>query len=154
MQMTGAITERNLTRHFDSIKANGTGYVKAVASVVTLHGTEAQDAALNLFRDSPFCQPERDLGIAEPFSAVVHPQGSSVRVDHSSHKANGYEHSGALFSNSQTILPILQRVNSKATELFRAGAYLHQYEAHGITKDDFKHSFLEVGQVIQDYRSL
>ena len=154
MQVTGAITERGLARRFDSIIASGGCPVKAVASVLTLHGAEARESASNLAHESPFCQSEHGDDTVQPYSRMVHPTGTSVRVDYSDHKANGYEHSGALFSNSQAILPILQRVNAKAVELFKAGAYLHQYEAHGVTRDDFRESFLQVGQVIQDYRSI
>ena len=162
MQLTGATTERGLARHFESIKSSGRGQMKTVASVLTLHGTDAEDATLNMAPKSPLCEVPRDWdengereGDMPPlYSDTVHPSGESVRVDYSHHRANGYDHSGVLFSNSQAILPVLQRVNTKAIELFKAGAYLHQYEAHGVTKDDFRASFLDVGQVIQDYRAL
>ena len=137
--------------------------MKTVASVLTLFGADAEDAALKMAPESPLCEVpqdwvedgERERDMLPPlYSDTVHPPGEWVRVDYSHHRANGYEHSGVLFSNSQAILPVLQRVNTKAIELFKAGAYLHQYEANGVTKDDFRASFLDVGQVIQDYRAL
>ena len=77
-----------------------------------------------------------------------------MQAFHSPHFANGYSRSAVLVSNSQACLPVLQRVNSKGIELFKAGAYLHQYEQYGVGQEEFRDAFLEVGQTIQHYRAL
>lgn len=72
----------------------------------------------------------------------------------SSHHINGYQRSASLISNSQSIIPFLNRPVLKAAHMFQSRAYLHQYTRLGITESDFEESFLTLGQVIQNYQSL
>ena len=69
---------------------------------------------------------------------------------------NGYQRSLTLVSNGQTVVPYLRRLLSKATEMFRVGAYVHQYtEVNGdLEIDDFVDSFRALGQIHEDYKSL
>ena len=77
-----------------------------------------------------------------------------VMVCKSTHHINGYQRSVSLISNSQSILPFLERPVLKAAHMFQSRAYLHQYSRFGISENDFEEAFLSLGQVIQNYRSL
>ncbi|PRP78227.1 hypothetical protein PROFUN_13865 [Planoprotostelium fungivorum] len=65
-----------------------------------------------------------------------------------------YSKCATLLSNSQSAVQPLDKIVSKAYNMYHSGAYLYQYEAHGITRDDFDLSFVQLEKVIQDYRSL
>jgi hypothetical protein len=67
---------------------------------------------------------------------------------------NGYQRATSSISNSQTILPILQRTVNKASDLFHSNAYLHQYTNYGIEKEDFIDSFRTLGSVINNYSDI
>ena len=69
---------------------------------------------------------------------------------------NGYQRSLTLVSNGQTVLPYLRRLLAKATEMFKVGAYVHQYtEVNGdLEISDFIDAFRALGQVHEDYKSL
>ena len=64
-----------------------------------------------------------------------------------------YEKMGSTLTNSQAVLPLLQRA-SRCKEKFRVGAYVHQYEAHGVGKEEFEQSFLAVDQIVAGYSGL
>ena len=70
------------------------------------------------------------------------------------HTINGYQRATSSISNSQSILPILQRTTRKASELFHSNAYLHQYTKYGIEKEDFIDSFRTLGSVINNYSDI
>lgn len=59
-----------------------------------------------------------------------------------------------LLSNSQMPLDPLNRVISKAWDMFASRAYTHHYLRHGLTEDDFVNSFACLEQVLQDYAAL
>jgi tubulin delta len=67
---------------------------------------------------------------------------------------NGYQRSASLLSNSQSILPLLQRSTAKAADMFAMNAFVHQYKEHGLELADFTSAFMNVGQVIENYRSM
>jgi hypothetical protein len=87
-------------------------------------------------------------------SACEWADDQSVELYHSSHCLNGYHRSASIVSNSQSILPYLNRPVAKAAAMFQSGAYLHQYSKFSIERDDFEQAFLNLGQVIQNYESL
>lgn len=154
MQMTGSFSERGLVSRVNQAKSAG-NVMRSLASVLVCRGSDADAAAQidggGAFENSPFNSP-KDLNRVYRQSLPNFPP--PVRAYHSRHFTNGYRHSAVLWSNSQACLPVLQRVTKKATELFKVGAYLHQYESHGVSTEDFRDSFMEVGQIIQNYRSL
>ena len=59
-----------------------------------------------------------------------------------------------LFSNSQMSVDPLNRVISKAWQMFASRAYIHHYLRHGMTEEDFVNSFACLEQVLQDYALL
>ena len=52
------------------------------------------------------------------------------------------------------MLPVLERSTSKASKMFQAGAYVHQYENFGLEKEDIVTCMRTLGQVIENYRSI
>ena len=77
-----------------------------------------------------------------------------LTICHSPLLVNDYQRSASLLSNSAAVLPLLQRVVGKASDLYGARAYVHQYTPHGLEEEDFVTAFRNVGQVVQNYRSL
>lgn len=69
-------------------------------------------------------------------------------------KAFGYSRVGAIASNSQAILPTLERTITKAADLYNVSAYVHSYTREGFEHHDFQHAFLGVGQFVVNYREL
>jgi hypothetical protein len=67
---------------------------------------------------------------------------------------SGYQRSMSLISNGQTVLPYFQRLLLKSSDMFRRGAYLHQYTSAKLEIDDFVESFRSLGQITENYKSL
>jgi tubulin delta len=66
----------------------------------------------------------------------------------------GYDKCATLLSNSQAIIHSLDHIVQRSWSMFTAHSYLHQYECHGVTRDDFMASFLTLEQVLHDYRTI
>lgn len=64
-----------------------------------------------------------------------------------------YEKMGALLTNSQAVLPLLQRV-VRCREKFEVRAYVHQYAAFDCGEPEFEEAFSTLEQVIANYSSL
>lgn len=79
---------------------------------------------------------------------------SAVQINYTNLQLNGYQRSATVISNGQAILPVLQRSLQKATSMFRAGAYLHQYSMHGMEEADFCEAFRIINTVIKTYAEL
>ena len=69
-------------------------------------------------------------------------------------QVNGYQRSISLLSNNNSVVPFLERIHLRASELFHNKAYLHQYKTYGVEENDFLESFQQVGQIIHNYQSL
>jgi len=104
----------------------------AFASKLIVRGKDAQEAA----------KAVRTLGI--PDSVIV--EWSSC--------SSPYQRSASLFSNSQSVLPILQRPLVKAKKMFEVRAFVHQYTPYGLGQDDFSLAFQSIGQYIMNYMGL
>jgi tubulin delta len=48
----------------------------------------------------------------------------------------------------------LDKVVGRAYEMFLSKAFLYQYEKHNIMQSDFEESFIQLEQIIQDYKQL
>lgn len=77
-----------------------------------------------------------------------------LRVFKSHVKANGYHRSVSCLSNGQAVLPLLERSFQKSRKLFEAGAYIHQYMAQGVERDDFTNAFQDLHEVILNYSTI
>lgn len=92
---------------------------------------------------------------SSPWSQSVYGQtNGSVSVAYSTRSLKGYHRSASLISNGQSVLPLLIEPQVRAANMYRCGAYLHQYTDLGIERADFEEAFLNLGQVVQNYRSL
>jgi len=69
-------------------------------------------------------------------------------------KFSNYDKMAVLLSNSQSIIKPLDTLLEQAHRMFLAGGYIHQYEKHGITHEDFMQSFVQLEQVVQNYKQL
>ena len=65
-----------------------------------------------------------------------------------------YEKCCTLVSNNQSCVRPLEQVCRKAWNMFSAGAYLHQYNKHGFSQQDFLNSFVEVEQMLKNYHTI
>jgi len=179
MNRKGTASERGLGRR--SVKASAgvddEPPIRNIGSSLTLRGPDALEAALAVasggadstvplssvssssssssfssrttmaMRDSPAIAAFGKNGYSQ---TLKHP----LLFAHSCHLANGYQRSASLVTNGQSILPILQRAASKSADMFRVGAYVHQYKDFGLETDDFVDAFLAIGQTIENYQAL
>ena len=81
-------------------------------------------------------------------------ESTPIKICASDVAANGYQRATSVAANSQAILPLLQRAMRGGTELFQAGAYLHQYSTYGIEEADFLEAFRSIGCAIQNYNEM
>jgi hypothetical protein len=150
------------------------GVSKNVGSVLTVHGADAESAAGSILTHH---QAQRQRG--GPGHARGSPQQAAVaavgegnhqiqfsssyaswapsppcRVHASPFAVNGYLRSASLLSNGQTVLPSLQRPLLSGSNMFRSGAYVHQYQACGLEVEDFITAFRSLGQIVNNYQSL
>ncbi|XP_072412159.1 tubulin delta chain isoform X1 [Chiloscyllium punctatum] len=82
------------------------------------------------------------------------PADSALSVWRTSTTFNKYEKSASIVSNSQCLQRSLDRIVTKAWDMFASRAYVHQYMKHGISEEDFLDCFTTVEQVIASYSSL
>lgn len=130
---------------------------RSLKSVLTVRGPDAASGlaamhAAATAASGAYLPQRRSSTVVAPDSSVF----DDMRCDihHSSRTVNGYHRSAVLLSNSQAILPILQRAALKGADMYRARAYVHQYKSCGLEDDDFVRAFRTVGQVIENYRGL
>ena len=130
-----AINRHSLTSndHFDT--------VKCLKSILIFRGNDAKEG-LTAVKDPTVPFHDTVLNINEE------------DCYYSSHTVNGYQRSTGVLSNSQAVLPVLNRAVDKGVALYRVGAFLHQYQAWGTEDGDFVDAFRTLGQVIQNYQSL
>ena len=146
MQAAGTASETHASRQ--RFGANKPANYVNMSSLLILRGLGASEAASECITSMRSSRSIRH--------AVWSDTGDYYSVCTSPFYVNGYQRSMTLVSNGQTIVPYLQRLLMKATEMFRVGAYLHQYTAVNgdLQVDDFVDSFRSLGQTLQDYRSL
>jgi tubulin delta len=154
MQIKGRACERGLgSVNTEILAKNGIETSKSIGSVLTLHGPDAAAAALQCVHSTTSPQSSQQLQFRIPFSDAIINE-NQVKFCYSPHVTNQYQRSACLVSNSQSILPMLQRAASKAAQLYQAGAFIHQYKQCGLDNDSFLDAFTEIGQVIANYKSL
>lgn len=110
------------------------------SSVITCRGTDAVEGC----------------GVAQQTMNLWSLKWSSnpSKLCFSSRSCNGYDRSASILSCSQSILPTMTRILSKSSEMFKSGAYLHQYECNNVSIESFKESFYRVAQTIENYKAL
>ena len=80
--------------------------------------------------------------------------GCPLIASYDNAQLGGHEKMAALLTNSQCVVRPLDSMLEKAQRMFDAGAYVHQYEAHGVERSTFEDAFTCLEQVVQNYRSL
>jgi hypothetical protein len=169
-----AMTSRCEDHDGDEVSYQGTD--TSIASVISLHGPDAYDAAATIetkclisshtnkkAQSSSHTSPHyMNTGTASSsntpackytgkYTALA---DDCVQVGHSPYTVSGYQRSAAVLDNGTVVLPLLQRVASKAADLFSRQAYVHHFHRCGLENDDFVEAFRNVGQVVNDYRCL
>lgn len=115
---------------------------KSVGNVLILRGSEQdmiQDSMISPLRHSALYAPFQN----DPLLICTHP-----------HPFNATDKSCCLLSNSQSIIQPLDRMLSKASEMFHARAYIYQYLKYGIDEDYFQHCFQQLEYILHNYRSI
>lgn len=121
------------------IQLQSRGLNKSIANILTIRGKGSIEANTNAFR-------KRELYAPWAYD--------SLSVRRCKRVFAGHEKSAALLSNSQSIIPPLERSLRKAWEMFNSRAYVHQYARHGVEEGEFAASLLRVEQVLRAYRDL
>jgi tubulin delta len=112
---------------------------RCVASALYLRGAGSAEADASALADErlyPAWQPE------------------PLRVACSPCRFDGYEMSATLLSNCQTACPPVGRMLGRAYQMYDAGAYVHQYEEHGVGRGHFEEAFARVEDVLAAYRAI
>eukprot|EP00041_Stephanoeca_diplocostata_P019620 m.426201 g.426201 ORF g.426201 m.426201 type:complete len:497 (+) comp21353_c0_seq5:613-2103(+) len=72
----------------------------------------------------------------------------------SPHTLDQHPMTATLVSNSRCMWKPLDHVTKKAWRMYQSRAFLHQYTSYGIGEDEFIDSFVQMEQVIKNYKSL
>lgn len=170
---------RSLSSPTSYAQSTKTSLCATLGSVMTLRGRQASDAVqhhqemiMNACQNKVLLRrddgsPSYDslskhrslLTTANDSSAFPATYFSGILDDpmqlcHSQDVCNRYDHSASILSNSQAVLPVLQRIITKASKLYENDAYLHQYQQFGVDDETFVKCFQDVGQIIENYKSL
>jgi hypothetical protein len=111
---------------------------KCIATVLVLRGRGSNAADVSGFMD------ERMY----PIWSI-----DPVSVATSSEPFGRYEMATGLLSNCQSTIMPASRALTRAYNMYSAGAYLHQYFAHGMEAESFDMAFARVEDVISRYLS-
>lgn len=82
------------------------------------------------------------------------PSSCTCSVWCSKYSFNRYEKCCTAISNSQSCVRPLDRVCSRAWNMFAAKAYLYQYAKYSFTQEDFMECFMTVEQLLKDYSTI
>ena len=69
-------------------------------------------------------------------------------------KFNGHEKVSTLISNSDVFSPRIQRIVDGATNLYRNGAFIHQYTKFGVSEKDIQQAIVSLEQILVNYKLL
>eukprot|EP00602_Paraphysomonas_sp_CaronLab_P005433 CAMPEP_0185022096 /NCGR_PEP_ID=MMETSP1103-20130426/4818_1 /TAXON_ID=36769 /ORGANISM="Paraphysomonas bandaiensis, Strain Caron Lab Isolate" /LENGTH=503 /DNA_ID=CAMNT_0027554019 /DNA_START=171 /DNA_END=1682 /DNA_ORIENTATION=- len=129
--------------------------VKNIASNLIVRGESAEKAVTELDVTGTRCagslkfQPYYASGIRRAQSSS-HP----CAVYYSNSSVANYQRSVSLLTNGQGVVPSLQVPVIRGGNMFRCGAYVHQYLSNGMESDDFVDAFSAVQHIINDYKGL
>ncbi len=111
-------------------------------------------ANLLILRGNELCSVDKTMLSAPPLYSNHTPFSCTCSVWSSTHPFNHYEKCCTLVSNSQSCVAPLERVCRKAWNMFSSKAYLHQYQQHGFSHEDFLNCFVAVEQILKNYKSI
>ena len=131
--------------------------VNSIANILVLRGKDATEAASGVL-------------VSEFVREISHPNWVTAPVQIWSHGAYGryserslnmkrspihvYEKSATLVGNDCQIAPPLTLACHKATQMFRARAFVHQYRRYGLEEQDLMERFSACDQIAVDYSEL
>lgn len=117
------------------------GLNKSVANLLVLRGNELETADWSLFNDP------RLYSEWSPGAWRCEAWGSGCGF-------NKHDKCCTLLTNSQGCIRPLDQLCGKAWAMYSAGAYLHQYDRYGLTKDDMQECFADVELIIKNYATI
>ena len=117
------------------------GVNKSVANLLLLRGNELASADWSPFRD------RRLYSEWSPEAWRCDAWGSGCGF-------NKHDKCCTLLTNSQGCVRPLNQLCEKAWTMYSAGAYLHQYERYGLTKDEMIERFADVELMIKNYATI
>jgi len=120
----------------------GAAPIRSLANLLVLRGEDWRQADLSGFKARSLYA---DWSLAS---------GSPLTIRGSSRRFEGLDRSISLLSNSQSPVRLLDSVLDKGSELKEAGAFLHQYQAHGLGSEELTNAIASLEQVLSDYRFL
>ncbi len=140
MHLTQNALEEGLNWNI-SVEQSPKEYInKCVGNLLIVRGSELADGV--------------DLSLWKKSEIYAQWNPTPFAVWHNSANFAKHEKSALLVSNSQTIIKPLDKILGKAFHMYSANAYLHQYENHQLSKQDFEQSFVELEAVLESYKKL
>ena len=118
---------------------------RCVATWATLRGDGAEESATAQLVDELWAHPR----IYAPWATRTRAALRSTREHF-----GGYERVASALSNSQGAIAPVARCVAKAREMFSSGAYVHQYEMHGVEPAAFTDAFRQLDQIVLNYKSI
>ena len=117
------------------------GVNKSVANLLVLRGNELETADWSPFHD------RRLYSEWSPEAWRCDAWGSGCGF-------NKHDKCCTLLTNSQGCVRPLNLLCEKAWTMFNAGAYLHQYQRYGLTKDEMLECFADVELIVKNYATI
>eukprot|EP01135_Chromosphaera_perkinsii_P006386 Nk52_evm115s485 gene=Nk52_evmTU115s485 len=146
----------DMQRAYMKAKTPQRSSICAVSNVLILRGKDANDiTTLNIANDF-LSSIQRPSWSVDPIAlwSEDKPPGKfpATRIQDSSYI--DYEKNATLASNDSSVCPILQRAYTKATLMFQARAFVHQYYKYGLDEYDLAERFTVCEDIVNDYNSL
>jgi tubulin delta len=120
----------------------------AVARLYTLRGQGAGEAAL-----AALSADGAQAGAARA-AATATATATATRSEEQPRTLYGQDKSLSVLSNSQAVVAPLETVAAKGQRMLSTGAYVHQYAQHGLHPDELRACFVQLEQVLADYKAL
>jgi tubulin delta len=110
----------------------------AVARLYTLRGQGAGEAALTALAGH----------------SADGAQAGAARAEEQPRTLYGHDKSLSVLSNSQAVVAPLETIATKGQRMLSTGAYVHQYAQHGLAPEELRACFVQLEQVVADYKAL
>ncbi|EFC43025.1 hypothetical protein NAEGRDRAFT_69007 [Naegleria gruberi] len=119
---------------------------KSITNLMILRGKEVGGIQAELV--NPFFN-------SKIYSSYINPrEAMKININENPAGFNGFEKTAFLMSNCQSIVPQLDKVISKAFQMFNAKAYTHHYEKHHVGKVEMEEMFMRTEQILYDYQHM
>ncbi|OQR98291.1 tubulin/FtsZ family [Thraustotheca clavata] len=112
---------------------------KSISNLLFLRGPDTASCPVNNFLDRKM---------------YVNWNSNQFQVFSASKPFNHYDKTASLLSNSQSVVRPLEKMISKAHQMYAAKAYLHQYAAYDVDLEFFNSCFLRLDQIVLNYTTI